>query len=79
MRFTESSNIDINSVLLQLLLVEALTMPLVILSGFPASGKTTRAKELAEFMRKEWPKNVIIISEHEFVKDEDKDYTYSCE
>ncbi|XP_043239102.1 protein KTI12 homolog isoform X1 [Amphibalanus amphitrite] len=52
-------------------------MPFVVISGFPASGKTTRTKELLEFMKKEWPKNVVVISEHDFVKDQDKDYTYS--
>ena len=53
-------------------------MPLIVVSGFPASGKTTRSKELADFLRKEWSKEVNIISEHDIVKDEDKDYTYSC-
>lgn len=52
-------------------------MPLVVVSGFPASGKTQRSEELVEFLKKEWPKDVVVISEHDFVEDQDKDYTYS--
>lgn len=38
-------------------------MPLIIITGFPASGKTTRSKELEEFFRSKG-KCVKIVSEN---------------
>lgn len=38
-------------------------MPLIIMTGFPSSGKTRRSKELAEFFR-ERGKTVHIVSEN---------------
>lgn len=40
-----------------------LKMPLIIMTGFPSSGKTRRSKELAEFFR-ERGKTVHIVSEN---------------
>ncbi|XP_064596493.1 protein KTI12 homolog [Liolophura sinensis] len=38
-------------------------MPLVIMCGYPSSGKTTRCEELANFFREEMKKNVEIVSD----------------
>nr|CAG4649526.1 EOG090X0A11 [Scapholeberis mucronata]SVE93758.1 EOG090X0A11 [Scapholeberis mucronata] len=43
-------------------------MPLVILTGFPASGKSTRAEQLKEYLTKNLGKNVTLLSENSFVK-----------
>lgn len=39
-------------------------MPLVVITGVPSSGKTTRAKELKQYFE-DLNKEVHIISEHE--------------
>lgn len=43
-------------------------MPLVIICGCPASGKTTRANELREFFEVQKGKIVHVISENEIVR-----------
>lgn len=40
-------------------------MPLVIMCGFPSSGKTTRCEELAKFFREEMQKDVEIVSDRD--------------
>lgn len=43
-------------------------MPLLILVGCPASGKSTRAAEIKEFFETQHEKNVHIISENDIIK-----------
>nr|CAG4650335.1 EOG090X0A11 [Sida crystallina] len=43
-------------------------MPLVIFTGFPSSGKTTRTKELKTYLTERLGKNVVLISENDIVK-----------
>lgn len=43
-------------------------MPLIIICGCPASGKTTRANELREFFEVQKEKVVHVISENEIVR-----------
>lgn len=42
-------------------------MPLIIITGTPCSGKTTRANELKEFFETKKGKKVEIISEEEAI------------
>ncbi|XP_050697460.1 protein KTI12 homolog [Eriocheir sinensis] len=51
-------------------------MPLVLLSGFPSSGKTRRAREIKEHLETEKGKKVTIVSENEAVG-EDKNGVFS--
>ena len=43
-------------------------MPLVILTGFPSSGKSLRSQQLKDYLTEHLQKNVTIISENDFVK-----------
>lgn len=43
-------------------------MPLILLTGFPASGKSTRAQQLKEYFIKVSGKNVVLLSENDIVK-----------
>lgn len=43
-------------------------MPLITISGFPASGKTYRAKQLIEFFQKTTERKVVVLSENDIVK-----------
>jgi protein KTI12 len=43
-------------------------MPLLILVGCPASGKSTRAAELKEFFETQKEKTVHIVSENDIIK-----------
>lgn len=43
-------------------------MPLILLTGFPASGKSTRAQQLREYFSTIVGKNVVLLSENEIVK-----------
>ena len=38
-------------------------MPLILICGYPSSGKTTRATELKSFLETEFKHDVIIINE----------------
>lgn len=42
-------------------------MPLVLISGFPSSGKTKRAREIKDFLEGEKGKKVTIVSENEAI------------
>ncbi|KAK3930512.1 Protein KTI12-like protein [Frankliniella fusca] len=42
-------------------------MPLVVITGIPASGKTTRAMQLKDYLEKELKKTVHIVSENEVI------------
>lgn len=42
-------------------------MPLVIVTGFPSSGKSRRARELKEYLEREKEKAVLIVSENDVV------------
>ncbi|XP_026280523.1 protein KTI12 homolog [Frankliniella occidentalis] len=42
-------------------------MPLVVITGIPASGKTTRASQLKEYLEKELKKTVHVVSENEVI------------
>lgn len=44
-------------------LSSSLTMPLIIITGVPCSGKTTRTSELKEYFENKAGKNVEVISE----------------
>lgn len=43
-------------------------MPLIVLVGCPASGKSTRAAELKEYFETQREKIVHIVSENEIIK-----------
>lgn len=43
-------------------------MPFILLTGFPASGKSTRAQQLKDYFTNVLEKNVILLSENEVVK-----------
>lgn len=43
-------------------------MPLILLTGFPASGKSTRAYQLKEYFSTVVGKNVLLLSENDIVK-----------
>nr|CAG4651170.1 EOG090X0A11 [Simocephalus serrulatus]SVE94379.1 EOG090X0A11 [Simocephalus serrulatus] len=43
-------------------------MPLILLTGFPASGKSTRAQQLKNYFTNVLEKNVILLSENDVVK-----------
>ncbi len=43
-------------------------MPLILLTGFPASGKSTRAQQLKEYFSSCAGKNVMVLSENDIVK-----------
>ena len=43
-------------------------MPLIIICGFPSSGKTTICQKLKEYVECEKKKTVLIISEDELVR-----------
>ena len=49
-------------------------MPLIVLCGLPSSGKTTRAKQLAEYFENS-SKTVSIIHDHSFINDKNKVYS----
>lgn len=38
-------------------------MPLILITGFPCSGKTTRANEIKEYFEKNHNSNVVLINE----------------
>ncbi|KAK8731221.1 hypothetical protein OTU49_007492, partial [Cherax quadricarinatus] len=39
-------------------------MPLLLVSGFPSSGKTTRTLQIKTYLEKEKNKNVVVVSEN---------------
>ena len=43
-------------------------MPLILLTGYPSSGKTTRAQQLKEYFSTVVGKNVVVLSENDIVK-----------
>lgn len=43
-------------------------MPLIVLVGCPASGKSTRAAEIKEYFETQYEKKVFVISENEIIK-----------
>jgi protein KTI12 len=43
-------------------------MPLLVLVGCPASGKSTRAAEIKEFFETKYEKNVHVVSENEIIR-----------
>lgn len=43
------------------------SMPLILLSGFPSSGKSKRAREIKEYLEAEKGKKVTIVSENEAI------------
>ncbi|XP_069157457.1 protein KTI12 homolog isoform X2 [Procambarus clarkii] len=45
-------------------------MPLLLLSGFPSSGKTTRAHEIKSYLENEKTKTVVIVSEGDLLEKE---------
>jgi len=51
-------------------------MPLIVLCGLPSSGKTSRAKQLAEYFENS-SKTVSIISDHSLINDKNKVYSDS--
>ena len=53
-------------------------MPLVLVCGFPCSGKTRISKEIKEYMEKERERKVILISENDLVN-EKRNEIYSGE
>ena len=43
-------------------------MPLILLTGFPASGKSTRTQQLKDYFSSVLGKNVVVVSENDAVK-----------
>jgi tRNA uridine 5-carbamoylmethylation protein Kti12 len=43
-------------------------MPLILLTGYPSSGKTTRAQQLKEYFSTVVGKSVVLLSENDVVK-----------
>ena len=43
-------------------------MPLIVLTGFPASGKSTRAQQLADYFMEYTENNVTILSENDIAR-----------
>lgn len=43
-------------------------MPLVILTGFPCSGKSTRSEEIKQFLKVNKEKEVFVVSENNVMK-----------
>jgi len=48
-------------------------MPLVVMTGFPSSGKTTWALKLAGFLKDEHGKEVHVVREEELLRGEKND------
>lgn len=44
-------------------------MPLIVLTGYPSSGKTTRAIEMKKFFENEFKSDVILINEENLMID----------
>lgn len=38
-------------------------MPLILMCGNPGSGKTTRAREIAQYLSKNHKQNVVVVNE----------------
>ena len=51
-------------------------MPLIIISGYPSSGKTTTCNQLATYLRDKMKKNVIVVNENK-ITDEKKNEIYA--
>lgn len=51
-------------------------MPMIVITGIPSSGKSTRATQLAAFLRSNSKRPVCIITEHLFV--DNRDAVYTC-
>lgn len=53
-------------------------MPLIILTGYPSSGKTTRCQEIKEYLEKNCNKKVHVVSEENILSvcDTDKNKLY---
>lgn len=49
-------------------------MPLIVIAGFPSSGKTTRALELKKFFEQEFQSDVVLINEESFSIDKSEGY-----
>lgn len=49
-------------------------MPLIIITGFPASGKTTRAREIKDYIQKDCDRSVNMISDHSVGVERNKVY-----
>ena len=43
-------------------------MPLIIISGYPSSGKSTWATKLADYIRQEYKKETVIVREEELLR-----------
>lgn len=54
-------------------------MPLVLLCGIPCSGKTRRAKELAEYLQTHGYDNPVRLLQEDFASDKDECYTESSQ
>lgn len=53
-------------------------MPLVIMCGVPGSGKTTRARQLAEYLRDKHHKEVVVINEESLKMDKNVAFASNC-
>lgn len=49
-------------------------MPLILIVGFPSSGKTTRALEIKKFFEQEFKSDVVLINEESFSIDKNEGY-----
>lgn len=48
-------------------LIHDLKMPLILMVGFPSSGKTTRAREIQKYFTENQQRNVVLISDNEII------------
>lgn len=49
-------------------------MPLIVITGYPLSGKTTRAVELKKYLESEFKSDVVIINEENLQIDKREAY-----
>lgn len=53
-------------------------MPLILMCGFPSSGKTKRSLELKEYFENEKDKAVTIVSENDFLNKVSSNDVFEC-
>ena len=53
-------------------------MPLVIMCGVPGSGKTTRAKQIADYLSKNHKQKVVLINEESLGLDKNVAFSSKC-
>lgn len=68
----------INPELILVIRVLSINMPLIMLCGFPSSGKSKRSLELKEYLENEKNKTVTIVSENDFLNKVSNNNDFEC-